>query len=125
MLPAVAGLAALLAIAAGVITFLVVSRSSPANTGAEAGQVTLEYATQRGQPATQGVVDSPLRITLRLPYNGIEDSVMINAASVQLFDEEGKPAEYGGVAPEPFRMEATYELGVWAHDTSVPSKQGK
>jgi hypothetical protein len=121
--------AVLLVIAAGVITFFLVSQGPPAGsvddgTGAGSGAVTLEYATEQGQGATRGVVNSPLRITLRVPYKGIEDD-MINTASVQLFDEAGKPAVYGDKPAEPFVFRATYELGVWAYDTSVPSVPGR
>lgn len=119
--------AVLLVIAAGVITFLLVSQSRGGNAsgnGSESGEVTLEYATEQGQGSRQGTVNSPLRITLRVPYKGIEDST-INTANVQLFDESGNPAEYGGTPAAPFVLHATYELGVWAYNTSVPSKPGK
>jgi hypothetical protein len=116
--------ATLLVIAAGIITYLLVSGSRIADTREDTSEVTLEYATEQGQGAKQGTVNSPLRITLRVPYNGIEDN-MINSASVQLFDEAGNPAEYGGTASGPFVLQATYELGVWAYNTSVPSKPGK
>ncbi|MDQ5826156.1 MAG: hypothetical protein M3441_18340 [Chloroflexota bacterium] len=117
--------AVLLVIAAGIVTFMLVSQAPGGNgAGTETEEVTLEYATEQGQGAKQGTVNSPLRITLRVPYSGIEDS-MINTASVQLFDEAGNPAEYGGTPAAPFVLQATYELGVWAYSTSVPSKPGR
>jgi hypothetical protein len=117
--------AALIVIAAGIFTFMLVSQPAGGNgSTSNTGQVTLEYATEQGQGAKQGTVNSPLRITLRVPYNGIEDS-MIGSATVELFDEAGKPAEYGGAPAGPFVLQATYELGVWAYNTSVPSKPGK
>jgi hypothetical protein len=121
--------AVLVVLAAAIATFQIVSQSrygpgAGPGTGTESSEVTLEYATEQGQGAKRGTVNSPLRITLRVPYNGIEDS-MINTASVQLVDEAGKPAEYGGAPAGPFVLQATYELGVWAYNTSMPSKPGK
>jgi hypothetical protein len=121
--------ALLMVIAAAIFTYQIVTQPQAGTVveignGSEGGQVTLEFTTEQGKGSRLGTVNSPLRITLRVPYNGIEDS-MISTAGVQLFDETGKPAEYGGTPAGPFVLQATYELGVWAYNTSMPSKPGK
>lgn len=122
MLPPVGG--ALLVILAVVVAFLLVSQGTGTSNNGGNGQITLEYSTELGQAATRGTVNSPLRITLRLPYTGIEEAT-VNTATVQLVDEAGNPAEFGGQPSAPLLLQATYELGVWAYNTSVPSKPGK
>ncbi len=116
--------AALLVIIVGALIFTLVAPKAGSSAQGGSGPMSLDYTTEQGQGATIGTVNSPLRITLRVPYNGIEDSA-VNTATVQLLDADGQPADFGSKPGGALLLLPTYELGVWAYSGSMPSKPGK
>jgi hypothetical protein len=84
----------------------------------------VEYTTERGSGATQGTVDSPLKITLRVPWSTGSPDTALAAVAVQLLDASGNPARVGPGVGEYEAMRPALEIGVWVYDGSVPSVPG-
>ena len=73
----------------------------------------------------QGVVDAPLKVTVRIPPPSDQQDADVNTnVTVQLLDEAGQPAQYGGHQAGPFTMLPAFETGAWSYYGSVPSKPG-
>jgi len=88
-------------------------------------QPSIEYVTEAGQGSQQGVVNSPLQITVRIsqPASKQDSNVSINV-TLQLLDEAGQPAIYGGIPAGPATMSPAFEPGAWVCYASMPGKPG-
>jgi hypothetical protein len=69
-------------------------------------------------------VDSPLKITLRIPWSNGSPDTALAAVTVQLLDGSGNPARIGPGPGEPDAMRPALEIGVWTYDGSMPSDPG-
>ena len=99
--------------------------SQAASTPTAGPQPSMEYATKSGQVIKQGVVDAPLKITVRIPPPSDQQDADVNTnVTVQLLDEAGQPAQYGGHQAGPFTMLPAFETGAWSYYGSVPSRAG-
>jgi hypothetical protein len=118
-------LAAILVALAGQLlhwwTFLRVGDSGPGS-----GEVTVAYTTELGENATQGVVDSPLKVTVRIPWSTGTQDTIVAGVFLQFLDENNSPAVFGGSAiTAPLALKPTFDVAVWNWDGSVPSVPGK
>jgi hypothetical protein len=122
------GVGLVMAAAAFVVSYRTESdpaQQSAAIWGQAEDQIALEYTTEGGKGSTEGVVNSPLNIVVRLPKKDSKSVTLISASvSVQLFDQDSAPAQYGGQVGEPCSMKPTYEEGVWICKGSVPGRPG-
>jgi hypothetical protein len=73
---------------------------------------------------TGGIADSPLTIGVYIPRSNGELETLLASATVQLLDDAGRPAEYGGHADDLASLKPRVDLGRWEYETSVPSKPG-
>ncbi|MEO8287365.1 MAG: hypothetical protein ABI670_13150 [Chloroflexota bacterium] len=87
--------------------------------------ITVTYATEGDAPGS-GVVNSPLKVSVTVPWStGSQDTVLASVA-LQLLDDAGNPAVFGnGPENEAFAMKPTFDIAVWEWRGSVPSKPGK
>jgi hypothetical protein len=88
--------------------------------------VSVTYTTEAGEGSTQGVVNSPLVVSVKIPWStGGQDTVLSGVALV-LLDEAGNPATFGSApATEGFPLKPTFDVSVWEWRGSVPSLPGK
>ena len=110
--------AAILLVAVGVIVAVLWRGSS---TGASE---TIEYITEKGADTNEGVVNSPLTVRLRVPGSVTSPESALAGVSLELLDEAGNRATFGGVEFPPLSMVITDEQDVWAYEGSVPGKAG-
>jgi hypothetical protein len=93
---------------------------------APAGSATrgIEYTTE-GEAGPDGVVNSPLQITVRLPWRESDPNSVIASVSLQMLNEAGEPARFGPTTPEGLTMKPAVEMGQWQLVGSVPSEPGR
>lgn len=86
---------------------------------------TLEYSTEKGKGATEGTVNSQLRLQLTVPAasDGSYETALASIL-VEILDEKGEPAQFGGKPGGPMPMRPTIEMGVWEFTGSMPSAPG-
>lgn len=111
LLIAIIGVAAAVAVAFG-MRFL----------GQGSDAVTIQYNT--GGSTNEGVVDTPLTIVARIPWQARTQNDTLVSVTLELLDEEGKPARFGAKAPASIPLKATTDMTVWQHVGSVPSVPG-
>jgi Tol biopolymer transport system component len=85
-------------------------------------KASVQYLTGRGA-GDAGVADTPLTIKVRMPWLDGTPGNMLSGVTLQLLDESGQPAEFGG-RRDPLPMRATIEIEVWEYAGSFPSKPG-
>ena len=94
-------------------------------TSDQAAQLTIEYDTEAGLSSQEGVVNSPLQITVRMPQpNSYQVSKTSINLDIQLLDDAGRPALYGGSPTGPATMAPAFENGAWVYYSSVPGNPG-
>jgi Tol biopolymer transport system component len=86
-------------------------------------KASVKYVNKNGEDAAQSVIDSPLTVKVRMPWLDGTPSNMVSGITLQLLDENGQPAEFGG-RRTPLPMRATVEIETWEYVGSVPSKPG-
>ena len=110
-------------LAAGVFFFTRIGFGS----GADSSKPTIEYdaGTGAGLSTTgkEAIVDSPLTVKVRIPGLDGTPGTMLSGVTLQLLDEAGKPAEFGG-KQDVLPMRATVDIEVWEYVGSVPSNPG-
>jgi hypothetical protein len=121
-IPILVGAALGVALVAGLIIILAVQLSGQG--GSNSGEIALEFATEKGIGAQEGVANSPLKITVRVPWSDGSHDTTISSILFELLDEEGNPAQYGPIQPGPQLMRPTFDIGVWDFEGSVPVKPG-
>lgn len=84
--------------------------------------VTVTFTTEK-EPA-QAVTDTPITISVRVVRPDGSPEALLVSANVQLLDDTGKPAQYGGHELGPSAMRAGPEPGFWVASGSVPSVAG-
>ncbi len=82
------------------------------------------YTTERGEAATEGVVNSPLRVALHVPWSDGSQKATVAEVTLQLLDSSGKPAYFGSSAPDSLLMRPTIDITTWEYVGSVPSIPG-
>jgi hypothetical protein len=88
-------------------------------------QPEIEYTTESGKGSSEGVVNSPLKIAVRVPEpNGHPETALSASVSIQFLDEKGQPAQYGGKPADPFTMLPSYDTDGWLYFGSVPERPG-
>ncbi|MDQ6694444.1 MAG: hypothetical protein M3014_08505 [Chloroflexota bacterium] len=125
-LPLLAGFVVLVAVSL-ISAFFITGRFASSNLGTSAGnsdQITVQYSTEKGDNASQAFVDSPLNINLKTSGTSGFADPNISAMLIQLFDEQGKPAENAGKVVAPEAMNPAFESGVWKLTGSTPSLPG-
>jgi hypothetical protein len=85
-------------------------------------KASVQYIAGKGAGDT-GVADAPLTIKVRIPWLDGTPGNMLSNVTLQLLDESGQPAEFGGKR-DPLPMRATIEIEVWEYAGSFPSKPG-
>lgn len=90
---------------------------SPANASAR-------YTTDAGPGVNEGTADTPLKIEAVFPRKSQSDEDALSAVQVELVDETGAPAQFGGETPKGMDMQSTIDLETWVYEGSVPSKPG-
>jgi hypothetical protein len=87
--------------------------------------VAVQYVTEGGGDA-RGVVNSPLKVQVRIPWSTGSTETTLAAVTLELLDETGNPARFGPSSPtEPLALKPTYDIAVWEWRGSVPSEPGK
>lgn len=86
--------------------------------------VAVEYTTESGKGINEGTVNSPLLVTLRLPWSGGTGDSILASVSLILLDEFGRPAEYGGSPAPGLPLRPTLDIKTWEYAGSLPSKPG-
>jgi hypothetical protein len=88
-------------------------------------EVAVQYVTEGGGDA-RGVVNSPLKVQVRIPWSTGSTDTTLAAVTLELLDEAGNPARFGPSSPtEPLAMKPTFDIAVWEWPGSVPSEPGK
>jgi hypothetical protein len=90
----------------------------------DSGQPSVEYTTESGPGATEGVVNSPVKIAVRIPWSDGSQQGTVAAVTLQLVDEKGQAAMFGDTTPGPVTMRPTIDITVWEHVGSMPSRPG-
>lgn len=88
--------------------------------------VAVQYVTEGGGTDARGVVNSPLKVQVRIPWSTGSTDTILSAVTLDLVDGAGNPARFGPSSPEePLAMKPTYDITVWEWSGSVPSQPGK
>lgn|GEM_PF-1204740 len=85
-------------------------------------QAGVEAAELRFEPTGDYYTAGPLKVLVRLAG---EHSSDILSASLSVYDEQGKPALYGGEPLNPYAMFPSMEPGWWQAQLSTPSQAGR
>ena len=94
--------------------------------GAGSNDVAVQYVTEGGGTDARGVVNSPLRVQVRIPWSIGSRDTILSAVTLELLDQTGNPARLGPSSPtEPLAMKPTMDITVWEWRGSVPSEPGK
>lgn len=88
----------------------------------DTNQPSIQYIVGK-DAANSGVLDAPLTIKVRIPGLDGTPKTMLSGVLVQLLDESGQPAEFGG-RRDVLPMRSTVDIEVWEYVGSVPSKPG-
>jgi WD40-like Beta Propeller Repeat len=116
-------------LALAVLIFLAVgARALGIWPGAEASDpnaITVSYITEAGDNSTQGVVDSPLRIRVRIPWSTGSQDTIISGVALQILDDTNAIARFGNAQSEAFALKPTFDVAEWEWRGSVPSDPGK
>lgn len=91
---------------------------------ASADDLAVSYATEQGEGATEGVVNSPVVVSVRVPRSYEASGTVIAMVELSFVDAAGNPARYGGKALNPFGMQPTIAKGMWSYTASIPSVPG-
>src|SRR5690242_9997245 len=87
--------------------------------------VSLSYSTEEGSAAQGGIVDSPLKVTLYLPSStGGTYENALSLATLELLDDSGNHAEFGGKPSGSLPMNPIPEIDKWQYSGSVPTRPG-
>jgi len=92
--------------------------------GKPATPVTLTFATESGGSQGTALTDSPLNISAKIVRPDGSPEALLVSANVQLLDDSGKPAEYGGHVQDATALKPGSEQGTWIYNGSVPSSPG-
>jgi hypothetical protein len=114
---------ALIGIAIGVAVALT-AQNQPVPNSPGATQASVEYITEQGAGAAEGVADSPLHVEAHFPRPSESPDEALSVVLIELVDEKGIPAQYNGETPKPVKMSSTIDLAVWTYDGSLPSLPG-
>lgn len=87
--------------------------------------VSVEYITEAANGATQGVVDSPLTIRVRIPWSTGSADTIISGVAVQMLNETNVPARFGNASFAALDLKPTSDVEVWEWRGSIPSDPGK
>lgn len=87
--------------------------------------VTVEYVTEEGNTTNQGVVDSPLRVRIHIPWSTGSQDTIISNVSLQILNDTNIPAQFGPTTGEALAMKPTFDVAIWEWRGSVPSGTGK
>ncbi len=89
--------------------------------------ITISYSTEGGDGVAKGVVNSPLRITVRIPWSTGSQDTIISGVALQILDENNALARFGTstTESEPLAMKPTFDIAAWEWRGSVPSDPGK
>jgi hypothetical protein len=96
------------------------------STAGDPNAITISYATEAGDGAGWGTVNSPLVVSVKVPWSTGSQDTVLSDVSVQLLDEAGQPAALGvETNTDAFAMKPTFDISTWEWRGSVPSKPGK
>lgn len=82
------------------------------------------YTIERGEGATQGTVNSPLKVTLQVPGSDGSAESALAGVELQLLNTSGQSARFGDGKETSFFMKPTTTIGTWEYNGSVPSDPG-
>lgn len=88
------------------------------------GIMPLEYITEAGRGTNQGIVNSPLTVTVTIPWSDGTGNNIIAGIDLSFLDEEGNPAMLGDRPVQTLNMQPTGDVQVWHYVGSVPSRPG-
>src|SRR3712207_1229198 len=57
----------------------------------------LQYTTEGGAGRNEATINSPLKVTLRIPWSDGSFETALAAVSLELLREDGSPATFGGL----------------------------
>jgi Tol biopolymer transport system component len=123
-LPAILLGLALVAIAIGALLLLTSRQSVSSQGGLSPTEALVTYTTETGNGGTEAVADAPLLVEVRFPRRSQSDEDALSVVLLELVDEQGVPAQFGGETPKPLDMKSAVDLTLWSYDGSVPSKPG-
>jgi hypothetical protein len=92
--------------------------------GFQSDSIQVEFTTEAGKGATEGAVNSPLLVVVRMPASSGSGSDFIASVGLALLDEAGNPAVFGDKAVPVLPMRPTLEPQVWEYGGSLPSVAG-
>ena len=82
---------------------------SKPSSASDPNAITISYATEAGDGAGWGTVNSPLIVSIRVPWSTGSQDTVLSDVSVQLLDEAGQPAALGvETNTSAFAMKPTY-----------------
>lgn len=88
--------------------------------------VSVKYVTEGGEGVARGMVNSPLRVVVRVPWSIGSQDTSLSGVTLQMLDEAGNPARFGNrPITETFAMKPTFDIAEWEWRGSVPSAPGK
>jgi Tol biopolymer transport system component len=109
----------------GVVLWRYFYSHAPQTPPANPADVTLQFTTERGEGATEGIVNSPMRIAVRMPWSNGSQKGTVSEITARILDEAGKPAQFGEETPETLSLRPTIDINVWEYVGSVPGRPGK
>lgn len=118
------GLIILTVISVTVAGATLLGRMQPGGSGEALPEVSVEYITEDGRGASEALADSPLRISVRLPWQTGARETLLSLLTVEMLDENGNPARFGEKPGEPKPLGPTPDIEIWENVGSVPSVPG-
>jgi hypothetical protein len=119
-LPVIVAAVTVLAIAAA----LIVAAVRLTGIGSGSNDIGLQFTTEQGPNRNEGAVNSPLKVSVSIPWSDGSHDTTVSSVLLELLDEQGNPAKFGDTQPGPVVMRPTFDIGVWDYEGSVPSNPG-
>jgi hypothetical protein len=93
--------------------------------GAAPGDVTVTYTTEDSSGMASGVVNSPMKVDLKLGWSTGSQDTVVESVTLQMLDDANQPAIFGnGPITDGLAMKPTFDISTWEWQGSVPSKPG-
>lgn len=92
---------------------------------ADPNAVSVEFVSEGGANSNQGVVNSPLRIRIRIPWSTGSQDTIISSVALQVLNDTNIPARFGTSTSDAIALKPTFDVAVWEWRGSVPTDPGK
>lgn len=91
--------------------------------GVDKSKPSISYTTRQGIARSDPIANTPMSVTVRIPWLDGTTNTMLSGVLLKLVDENGQPADFGG-RRDLLPMRSTVEIEAWEYVGSAPSKPG-